>query len=246
MEQDAEYQKAYDAEIARLDGEAASEAITPQAEVVVEEVAPIVEETPQEAEPDATTLAKQLESTNKALQDTQRWGHENAKELKALKKQLEEQERAKNRPEILDAFDGLEEAIKYTARVESKPEEDKSNKWLSTVETVIPEIEKLLNIPEFQQAAIKVRDQMGEAWNDPLAASRELGNLRNSYNQYQAATAAKQAAVKDFEARAKKTVAMSVPGGSGSSAPAKADAVSEVWGMSDEEFNKQRAKVLGY
>lgn len=251
MEQ-AEYQKAYDEEMARLNGEAApveETVVTTEPEAVIEETKPVeevvVEEQPQEQAIDPKALAEQLEATSKALKDTQRWGHQNAAELKALRKQIEEQERAKSRPEILDAFDGLEDAIKHVARVE-KPEEKTQESWTDSVSRAIPDIEKLLEVPEFKQAAFVVREQAGSDWDDPLTAIRELGELRTKYYQYQAAQSAKAAAQKDFEARAKKSAALSVPGGSGKAAPVKSDAVSDVWGMTDDEFIKQRNKILGY
>lgn len=251
MEQD-EYQKVYDTEMARLNGEAAPVEVAttePEAEVIKLKEEPIAEETPSADKPielDVKTLAEQLEATNKALKDTQRWGHQNAAELKALKKEREELERAKSRPEILDAFDGLEDAIRHVARVETPQQEDANEKWLSSVQTVIPEIEKLLEVPEFQQAAVRMRDQLGDSWLDPLVAARELGNLRSSYYQHLAINQAKAAAAKDYEAKSKKLTAMSVPGGSGKSAPTKLEGADEVWAMSDEDFIKQRTKVLGY
>ena len=75
MAEQDEYQKAYDVEMARLNGEAEpveQEPIT-EPEAVVEEVkeVAVVEEQPSL---DAKTIAEQLEATSKALKDTQRWG----------------------------------------------------------------------------------------------------------------------------------------------------------------------------
>ena len=173
--------------------------------------------------------------------------HANAAELKRLKKERDDAEHAKNRPEMLDddEFSGLEEAIKYVA---GKPVETQADEkeWSDVVGEALPDIEKMLDDDAFREKANQIREQLGSDWDNPLIAVRELGKLREETLRAEAVTKAVEAAKADFAKKKKGLNAMDVPGGTGKGSPAKPDGVKEIESMSDADFQKQRDKVLGY
>lgn len=249
-DKDPEYQKAYDEEMTKLDAEAAkattetakTDAVTTTPEPKVD--APLVAE----AEPGAEDeVSKRLASVEKALADTQRWAHQNAAEVKRLKKEAEEKERAANRPEILDSNPGLEDAIRHVSGVTAPKPQDEASNWLDTVNSALPDLEALLESPDFRALAQQKRVEMGTQWNDPIAATRELGKLQAQYQSEQAVAKAVETARKDFALKQKKSTAMQVPSGGGSKAPAVAVSdVDHINNMSSADFNAMRNKALGF
>lgn len=252
-----EYQKVYDEEMKKLDDAAALQATTeppkvdevtaPEPKVdTVPAAATAGVETAITAEPGAEDeVAKRLASVEKALADTQRWAHQNAAEVKRLKKEAENREHAANRPEILDSNPGLEEAIRHVSGAPKT--KDEAGNWLDTVNAALPDLEAMLESPDFRTLAQQKRTEMGSEWNDPIAATRELGKLQAKYQSEQAVATAVEAARKDFALKQKKSTAMQVPSGGGSKAPAAAvSEVDRINRMSDADFNAMRNKALGF
>jgi hypothetical protein len=249
-----EQQKAYDEEMTRLDAEAAkattgseqAEATTTPAPVVNDQAATTPPPAAATGETDSE-VAKRLASVEKALADTQRWAHQNAAEVKRLKKEAEERERAAARPAILDDNPGLEDAIKHVSGAAPVAANSQENNWLETVNGVLPDLENLLETsPDFRALAQQKRTEMGASWNDPIAAARELGQLQAQYQSKQATASAVEAARKDFALRQKKSTAMQVPGGGGSKTVTDTSEVDRINNMSDAEFAAMRNKTLGF
>lgn len=258
----AEYSAAYEAEMARLDAEAVAAngaTITPPVEldpnaepapvVVVPpaepSAAPVVQ--PTEAERLATLEAK-LASTEKALNDTKKWAGQSAAEVKRLRKEQEERDRKANRPQVLDDNPGLEEAIRYTtgAPATAKPAPD-PDAWADTVGQALPGLDALLTAsPELRAKAEAKAREMGQAWDDPLVAIRELNALQMEHARAGVAISAREAAQRDHALRAKKQNAMTVPGGGASRPAPPVDQAQRYATMSSADFAKERAKVLGF
>lgn len=253
-----EYDAAYQAEIDKLDAAAAANASTTDADNI--DPAPDAKDA-LKTDPDAapqseaeTTEARfqrleaELASTSKALKDTKSWATKSAAEVKRLRKEQEERERAANRPQVLDDNPGLEEAIRHVsgARPAAAPEEAQQT-WADTVATALPELDALLEQnPELQTKAKALAQTLGADWDNPIIAIRELGRLQRDHERTVTSTAAQEAARRDFQQKGQKRTAMQVPTGSAARPAPKADAVKEMEDMSDADFKKMRAKVLGY
>lgn len=196
-----------------------------------------------------TRLEKELASTTKALSDTKSWATKNAAEVKRLRKEQEERERQANRPQILDDNPGLDDAIRHVtgARPASAPQEAQQS-WADTVGTALPELDALLEQnPELRTKAQALAQQLGEDWTNPIIAIRELGRLQRDHERTVVSTGAAEAARRDFQQKGQKKTAMQVPSGSAPARQAaKPDPVKEMEDMSDADFQKMRAKVLGY
>lgn len=227
-----EYDAVYEKEMKRLEAGAPEEKKTE---------APITEP---KAEPDEMKV--RLEKAEKALKDTQRWAHQSREEVARLKRESEDRKRVETRPAILDANPGLEEAIKHV--MPAAPEKSKDEIWIETVNRVIPDVETLLNDPDFHAKAKVKQAEVGESWMDPLVASRELSDLKAQHLSEKATKGAVEQARKDFEEKSQKRSAMSIPGGSGARAPAasKDDGADKFRNMSKADFEKERARVMGY
>lgn len=246
-----EYQEAYDAEMKRLEAGASK----PEAKAEEQEATTTSAETEAKAKAPAgetdEQLSKRLASVEKALKDTQAWGHRNAAEVARLKREAEERAKKESRPAILDNVDGLEEAIHHVAGKPETKQPVSKDQWASVVGAAIPDIEQFLTDPEFAQRALAIKQDVitrGENWDDPIVAIREFGALKTDFIRSRAATAATEKARKDFEDKQKKLQGMQMPGGSGGKAPAakQVDEASRWMDMTPAEFQKQRAKVLGY
>lgn len=245
-----EYQEAYDKEMQRLEAEATKP--TAKADDKATETTSTGKEAAKaEAKPEAKTetaqeLAARLEKAEKALKDTQRWGHDNAARVKKLEKEAADRKRAEAKPPILEANPGLEDAIKHVAQVDetTKPMET----WLQSVAHAIPDVEDLLGDKDFYAKASAKKTEFGAEWDNPLTAIRELSALRTEHLTTRNVQAAVESARKDFEVKSKKRSAMEVPGGSGGkdAPPQEDDAVKRFRTMSTEEFAKERSRVMGY
>lgn len=236
-----EYQEAYDKEMQRLEAEAKPET-KPEAKTTSEEKP---ERAPEKLEAVDTTA--ELAKVQKALKDTQRWGHENAARVKRLEKEAEDRKRQETRPAILEANPGLEDAIKHVAG-DRAAETDSRQQWLSTVSTAVPDVEELLGDKDFHAKATAKKSELGSEWDNPLIAIRELSSLKAEHQSLKASQAAVESARKDFEEKSKKRNAMSVPGGSGGKGDTSSndDAVKRYATMSTAEFAKERSRVMGY
>lgn len=243
-----EYQEAYDAEIKRL--EAGTE--TQETDKVAAVADQITEETEtkavEESKPSVENELKQLKESlarqEKIAKDNHAAFTRKAQEFAKLQRKLEKEERDRLRPEILDTVPGLEEAIKH---VNGPAPQTAGDSWLDTVSRALPDINELLVDKTFFDRVEVLRNTIGEEWNDPVIAIRELSKASAAHLRDQAVSAATDQAKRDFEAKAKKLKAMGMPGGSGKAAiPANDEAVGKYASMSSEDVQKERAKILGY
>jgi hypothetical protein len=254
---DEEYQKEYEKAAAEL--EAAAQATTARgangkftkAEPAPAEPEP--EKTP-EAEPAKTEepdplaeLRARLEKTEKIAKDNQAWATRMAQEAAQLRKEREEQQRAANKPAILDANPELADAIRYVSQ-DTAPKNDEAARnqaWRTAVEKAHPGIFDPAIDPELEKALME-RFSATPDIQDPLVAIREITAEKLAYTERQvgkrfAAEAAKQA----------KVSAMTVPGaGAGGGARTAPDAalaeVERINKMSDAEFAKEVKRVKGF
>lgn len=251
-----QYQAAYDAEMAKLDKEAEKsitdldKPVEPVAKVEDNPEAVQTEDAVATAEADRlAALQTRLESAEKALKDTKVWAHQSAAEVKQLRREQEEQKRANNRPEMLEANPGLEDAIRHVAGTPVRtPMAPPQEVWLDTVSAALPDLEGLLaGSDEFRVLAEQKRSAMGAEWNDPIKATRELGKLQADFQSKQAVEKAVSEARKDFALKQKKSTAMQMPGGGGSkAAQASVSEAERITSMSSADFNAMRSKTLGY
>lgn len=248
----AAYDEAYRKETERLEAEAAAANGTNTETPVVKQEEPRAEaELPAKTDPSEDRLAKleaQLASTTKALNDTKRWAQESNTRAKRLEQEREAERRAANKPAILADNPGLEEAIQHVTGGPAKaaPSVDE---WATAVGTALPDLEVLLEQnPELRAKAAAIRTELGEAWNDPLVAIRELGKMQVEHVRAGVSAAAAAQARQDFEKARQKQTAMSVPGSGTASRPPvnPADDPKRYETMSGADFQKERARVLGY
>jgi hypothetical protein len=263
---DAEYQAEYDKAAAEL--EAAAQATTARdasgrfakaepAKVEPEqpkeepkpEVAPEVPATePKEEKPDELAeLRARVEKAEKIAKDNQAWATKLAQERAQEKREREQREREANKPAILDANPGLEEAVRYVTK-EPAPQQQQDHQvlWNAAVEKAHPGIFTVPDADELVQAITKRRESMGESWADPLEAIRVITEEKLAQSERQVG--------KRFAAEAAKLAqksAMSVPGagaGSGQKAPIDVQLaeVQRIQGMSDADFQKEVRRVKGF
>lgn len=248
-----EYQEAYDKEIKRL--EAAAGKKDAKADDKADTTTSADDKAQAGKSDDAKTetadeIQARLAKVEKALKDTQRWGHENAAEVKRLKKEADERKRREDLAEdpVLKANPGLEETIKRVA-TPAKTEKAPQEAWLETVARAVPDVEKLLGDPAFHAKAVEKKAELGTDWDDPIIAIRELSSIRTEHLNQKSVTAAVEAARLDFEKKHKKRTAMDVPGGSGgkdAASPQTDEAVKRYSTMSKADFDKERSRVMGY
>lgn len=255
----SDYQTAYEAEMARLNAEAATQNGTTPAPTDAP-VAPESTEAPVAAKSDDTkpapteaeriaALEANLASTQKALNDTKAWAHDANKRAKQLERERAAERHAASKPQVLTDNPGLEEAIQHvvgpTAKAPTAPSVDE---WADTVGAALPDLDELLTKnPALQEKARALSQELGAEWMNPIVAIRELGKLQREHERNVTAEAARVAARQDFERSKQKQTAMSVPsGGTASRQPAPVDDVKRYETMSSAEFTKERAKVLGY
>ena len=240
-----EYQKAYDEEMARL--EAGSEP-----EKGDETTTSEVTETPggedkTEADKPQLSVEEKVKQLEEALAKQEKIARDNhaaftkrSQELAKLQRRLEKEEREKLRPELLDAVPGLEEAIRYTTP------QPKQEPWVDTVSRALPDIDSMLADQAFAAKASAIKESLGEDWQDPLVAIRELSNARTEYKLEQTMSAVREQARKDYQERSKKLGAMGVPSGSGKVTQKTEDDGSKFKTMSSADFAKEVARVKGY
>lgn len=259
------YDEIYQAEMARLDAEAAaaSGAQAPGAATTTPTDEPAVhadadpapapaaatgDPKQETAEERFARLERELESTKKALNDTKGWASRQAAEVKRLRTEQEERDRKANRPQVLDDNPGLEEAVRYVtgAPAAGKPAHD-PDAWAEAVGTALPGLDALLEQnPDLTAKATAKAKELGAAWNDPLVAIRELSALQIEHERARVAAAARDAAVRDHAKRKQQQTAMTVPGGGASRQAPPVDQAQRYATMSSADFAKERAKVLGF
>lgn len=256
---DEQYKKEYDAAAAALDAAASGQpaATTAEPEVKAEPIAePVKEEakteapaTQPETKPDPVEeLRLKLEKAEKALKDTQAWGTKNAQELARIQRERELQQREANKPQILEQNPELADAIRYVASDPTPKiqEEDRKAQWAAIVNEAHPGIFSLPDGDELVEAIAKRVEQLGEAWNDPLVAIREITAEKLAHAERQIG--------KRFAAEAAKLQeksAMSVPGAGASAVNTQPvdkalEDVKRFQNMSDAEFQAEVRRVKGY
>jgi hypothetical protein len=235
---------------------------TPEPETVEEkkpDAEPVAEIKPEpevkpEPEPDPIEdLRKRLEKAEKIAKDNQAWATRMAQERAQEKRDREKQEREANRPEILAANPGLEEAIKFVVpeiKPEPNPQEELAQKlWErdQILEKAHPGILSQGVDPELVKGILARYEALGEESLDPLACIREITAEKLAH--------AERVVGKRFAAETAKAAqknAMSVPGAGGSAASKTAapdtdlEAVSRIANMTDAEFAKEVRRVKGY
>ena len=242
---DTQYQKDYDKAMADLEaGKPITLAEEPAVEKPDEEEAQAetnsVDEPKVQQKSEDTNLEERLIKAEKALKDTQRWGHNVSEELANLKREREQAARAAEKPSILNQHPELEQAIEYVNATPKKQDLD-----LATIlDRALPDLNTLLDDQEFKNKFFKVRDDSNGTWDDPLAAIRDVNSLIVTFEKDRAIADAQ----KDFAKREKKLTAMSVPSGSGgSSTPQKEiNEADRIRDMPKSEFEAMRHKALGY
>lgn len=245
-----EYQKEYDAAMAKLEADAGgksadkpAESNTSQVQAGADKDAPSADAKPDVAA-ELEKLRKDQESTAKALKDTKAVFTRSSQELANLKREREAEKHAATRPPILDANPGLEEAVKHVVAA-ARPEPDPMARVAGVIERALPDLEEMLNNSAFKAKVDAARPSDG-AWADPLIAIRDLSAIRAEHIRDTAVASARA----DFEKKSGKLAAMEVAGGSGGGSGAakseKVDEAKKVWDMSKADFDKSRAKTLGY
>jgi hypothetical protein len=252
-----DYQKAYDAEMERLNAADAAKTATTTAPGTA------VVETPKETEPpkegevveptkeeeSVEQLRERLAKAEKAIKDTQAWGTKNAQELAQLRREREQQQRLASRPQILDQAPELEQAIRHVVG-DTAPQNqanDQRAAWAAQVEKVHPGIFSLPDDDPLVTNLSKKMQEMGDACNDPLEVIRVVTEEKLALKERQVGQRFAQAAAQ----QAKKS-AMAVPGASSSGTTQRAPEddvkkeVDRMWNMSDAEFAKMAQKVKGF
>lgn len=225
------YQQEYDAEMAKLEaGDTSTSKVEAEANTETQ--------TPDEIQ----ALKQQLANQEKALKDTQRWGHGLSNKVANLEKERENLKKQQSRPTILDDNPGLEDAIKHIAG--TNEQENPDVPLVAALERALPELDGLLDYPDFKDQFMDLRKDSIDAWRqDPLTAIRDINKLQSTYQSGKA----KNDALKDFQEKQKKLGSMSVPGGSGGKGISKdVDEAQAMRDMPKAEFDKLRSKVMGY
>jgi hypothetical protein len=257
-----EYDEAYQKEIQRLEAEAKGgdkkDAKAHESNTSADDADPKGDakaddgktETAEDVKARLDKAERELQAAQKAIKDTQRWGHKNAEEVKKLKREAEDRKRHESLADdpVLKANPGLREAIEHVA----KPKDDDAKpapqeQWLSSISKAIPDVETLLADQAFFAKAKAKQAEYGPEWDDPFVAIRELSELKSAHLSEKRITVAVEQARKDFETKAKKRSAMEMPGGSGGKDTQDQTNEAEKYRtMSKEEFDKVRSRVMGY
>lgn len=253
-----EYDSAYDAAMEQLnsadDGIKQPETTTEKLQAETEPVAQV--ETQQEVDYKAKWEEAQaaIAAKEKALADTQRWGHENAKKVK----DFERSQRA--RPALLDDIPELADVVNYAIEdLHEKHQtlqeqqiqhlEQRQQQALDIVVEAIPDVPALLNDESFKNAMIARRDAIGAEKFDtnPSIMIREINAEKHARFQAQQEVAI-NAAKAEFAKTQKAKSSMSMPTGAIASnkASSKDMSYADVMNMSDAEFKAMQNKTLGY
>lgn len=253
-----EYDSAYDAEMERLNStEPGTNTPEPTIEQPQAEAEPVAKvETAQEVDYKAKWEEAQaaIAAKEKALADTQRWGHENAKKVK----EFERSQRA--RPALLDDIPELADVVNYAIEdLHEKHQtlqeqqiqhlEQRQQQALDIVVEAIPDVPALLNDESFKNAMIARRDAIGADKFDtnPSIMIREINAEKHARFQAQQEVAI-NAAKAEFAKTQKAKSSMSMPTGAIASnkASSKDMSYADVMNMSDADFKAMQNKTLGY
>lgn len=229
-----EYQKVYEEEMRKLEATG--------------EPAPTSEE--KTDEDPVAELTKRVEKAEKVASDNQKWGRQQAQEVARLKREAEDRRKAEQDEKLKPLFDAnpdLKTAIEITAGVQQR---SKDEIWLDQVGRAVPDVDALLNDPEFAAKAAHRRGELGDAWLDPITAIRELNELKSEHKTQKMVEEIKSQVRKDFEERSSNLAAMEVPGNTGRrntvETKSQEDEVKRYQNMTRADLDKERKKVLGY
>lgn len=253
-----EYDSAYNAEMERLNStDSGTNTPEPTIEQPQAETEPVAQvETQQEVDYKAKWEEAQaaIAAKEKALADTQRWGHENAKKVK----EFERSQRA--RPALLDDIPELADVVNYAIEdLHEKHQtlqeqqiqhlEQRQQQALDIVVEAIPDVPALLNDESFKNAMIARRDAIGADKFDtnPSIMIREINAEKHARFQAQQEVAI-NAAKAEFAKTQKAKSSMSMPTGAIASnkASSKDMSYADVMNMSDADFKAMQNKTLGY
>lgn len=201
---------------------------------------------PAKVEDPLAELKARLDKAEKMARDNQAWATKAAQEAAALRREREQEQRAKTKPAILDANPELADAIRYVAADPAPQQADPHAVWRQAVERVHPGILQVPDEDELVKAIAARASREAQAWNDPFEAIRIITEEKLAHTERQVG--------KRFAAESAKLAqksAMSVPGaGAGGGAKAPVDAqlaeVQRIQGMSQAEFEKEVRRVKGY
>jgi len=249
-----QYKKEYDEATAALeaaekgDKPVSTPAPVKEAEKPVE-AAPVVEKPVENAQPVETVeqLRERLAKAEKQAQDNKAWGTKQAQEAAALRREREEQERARSKPAILDDNPELAEAIRYVASdpAPQREAEQKQAQWQATIEAAHPGIFSPDIDPELETALAARLKALGEDVHNPLNVIREIAAEKEAF----AVRKATERFAAEYARQTEKS-AMSVPtpgGGQARKAPdTEADEAKRMLSMSDADFAKEVRRVKGY
>lgn len=253
-----EYDSAYDAEMERLNStEPGTNTPEPTIEQPQNEPEPIAQvETTLEVDYKAKWEEAQaaIAAKEKALADTQRWGHENAKKVK----EFERSQRA--RPALLDDIPELADVVNYAIEdlhnqhqtlqeQQAQHLEQRTQQALDIVVEAIPDVPALLNDESFKNAMIARRDAIGAEKFDfnPSIMIREINAEKHARFQAQQEVAI-NAAKAEFAKNQKAKSSMSMPTGAIASnkASLKDMSYTDVMNMSDADYKAWQNRTLGY
>jgi hypothetical protein len=236
-----EYQKEYEAAMAKLDaGEKLDEVKveTPPVEVTPEIKEPPKEETPAVSEIDE--LREKVAKAEKMAKDNQAWATRVSQEASELRRQREQEKREATKPTILDANPELADAIRY---VNEEPKRDETADFAWVVESAHPGIFAKEIDPELEAAIITRIEANPSAKANPLEFIRIVTEEKLSATERQVG--------KRFAAESSKLAqksAMSVPSASSgvkTSIDAELESVNRIKNMSDAEFAKEVKRAKG-
>lgn len=216
------------------------------------------------AQQQMAAMKAELEKAQKALQDTQRWGHQKAEEAARLRREHEQAQRAAKKPELLQSIPELEGAVDHVlaeriahsqqmAEQAAQQEQERFEQNMSIVMQAHPDVTDLLKDQEFLSAMENRRKTIGEEKFDsnPALIIREVTaeKLDRAKRVFDAERAtAIEAARKDAEKQAKAKASMTMPGAApGGRVPASKDLTpEEINNMSTEDFRRMQARVTGF
>ena len=252
------YDELYAEEMARLEAADAEKATTTETKEPIKTAEDVVQQTQEEQKPDPNAewqrkldeLNAQLQAKDKALRDTQAWGHENARRAKELERsQVKKPQLLEEMPELADVVRHVNQENAENAQASYQQRNEQA---IALVSKSMPDLHQLLSDPDFYKAMENRRNAVGamEFDLDPAVMIRELTaekEARNAAKFESQKQAALEAARKDYEKQSRSKSSMTMPGAaSGAGRTAKDLSYDDVMNMSDADFKRMQSKALGY
>jgi hypothetical protein len=191
-------------------------------------------------------MRTRLEKAEKMARDNQAWATKAAQEAAALRREREQEQRAKAKPAILDANPELAEAIRYVTTDPTPKQPGPNDVWRQAVESAHPGIFTVPDEDELVKSIAARAARDASEWGDPFGAIRIITEEKLAHGERQLG--------KRFAAEAAKLAqksAMSVPGAGAGSAPkgpvdAQLAEVQRIQSMSQADFEKEVRRVKGF